>query len=181
MNRRLPFLDHASDLLLQLYPICLVLLFPHELIKRPLLIALHLPGHDHLRRACGLGHCVMAAPVPLRSFFSSATAGKRCPLHRRSFWASTREHHEKMALFFLPTENYLLLESRLFLLSPGGLVFFGVPGVDTWGYGGVYTGAASSILPRRARARASMWHAGPRIGDGYRKLSLTPTGVPNES
>ena len=67
------------------------------------------------------------------------------------------------------------------ILSPGGLVFFGVPGVDTWGYGGVYTGAASSILPRRARARASMWHAGPRIGDGYRKLSLTPTGVPNES
>ena len=30
------------------------------------------------------------------------------------------------------------------------------------------------------RARASMWHAGPRIGDGYRKLSLTPAGVPNE-
>ena len=24
-------------------------------------------------------------------------------------------------------------------------------------------------------------HADPRIGDGYRKLSLTPTGVPNES
>ena len=88
-----------------------------------------------------------------------------------------------MALFFLPTdrENNLLLEIGQFLLSPGGLIFFGVPGVDTWGYGGVYTGAASSILPRRARARAGMWHAGPRIGDGYRKLSLTPTGVPNES
>ena len=93
-----------------------------------------------------------------------------------------------MALFLRPTdeENRKLAPRELllggeFLLSPGGLVFFGVPGVDTWGYGGVYTGAASSILPRRARARASMWHAGPRIGDGYRKLSLTPTGVPNES
>ena len=86
-----------------------------------------------------------------------------------------------MALFLRPRGEKLALETREFLLSPGGLVFFGVPGVDTWGYGGVYTGAASSILPRRARARASMWHAGPRIGDGYRKLSLTPTGVPNES
>ena len=27
------------------------------------------------------------------------------------------------------------------------------------------------------RAPASMRHADPRIGDGYRKLSLTPTGV----
>ena len=110
MNGRLPFLDHASDLLLQLYPICLVLLFPHELIKRPLLIALHVPGHDHLRRACGLGHCVMAAPVPLRSFFSSAAAGKRSPLIAVTSFPSQARARPlgawlTLALFFLPRKN----------------------------------------------------------------------------
>ena len=53
-------------------------------------------------------------------------------------------------LFFSAVTNRRKLAPREFILSPGGLVFFGVPGVDTWGYGGVYTGAASSILPRRA-------------------------------
>ena len=168
MNRRLPFLDHASDLLLQLYPICLVLLFPHELIKRPLLIALHVPGHDHLRRACGLGHCVMAAPVPLRSFFSSATAGKRCPLHRRSFW----EHHEKMALFSADRRRFCCAR-RLDNFIPRGADFFA--------FFAAYVRPPSIPSCPDVRARASMWHAGPRIGDGYRKLSLTPTGVPNES
>ena len=148
MNRRLPFLDHASDLLLQLYPICLVLLFPHELIKRPLLIALHLPGHDHLRRACGLGHCVMAAPVPLRSFFSSATAGKRCPLHRRSFWASIT----KKWLFFFCRQTEKKMPQEV-VRGP----FDRRPGLSP---------TACAV---------------PRIGDGYRKLSLTFTGVPNES
>ena len=44
-----------------------------------------------------------------------------------------------------------------------------------------YGGAPSIPSCPDARAPASMWHAGPRIGDGYRKLSLTPAGVPNES
>ena len=61
---------------------------------------------------------------------------------------------------------------REFLLSPGGLLFL--------------LFLQATAVQRAAscpdeRARASMWHAGPRIGDGYRKLSLTPTGVPNES
>ena len=116
MNGRLPFLDHASDLLLQLYPICLVLLFPHELIKRPLLIALHVPGHDHLRRACGLGHCVMAAPVPLRSFFSSATS-----FTRRSAPLITVGPLSSLALFFLPRKNCPIEISFI----PRGEGFFG--------------------------------------------------------
>ena len=118
MNGRLPFLDHASDLLLQLYPICLVLLFPHELIKRPLLIALHVPGHDHLRRACGLGHCVMAAPVPLRSFFSSATSFTRrsAPLITVARKPGTREPRCERKGFRSPAARRPPLPLKIFCL-----------------------------------------------------------------
>ena len=158
MNGRLPFLDHASDLLLQLYPICLVLLFPHELIKRPLLIALHVPGHDHLRRACGLGHCVMAAPVPLRSFFSSAAAGKRSPLHHRNLlsFSGTRQAFWSVA----QSGSFFSADRQTEKKVPQEVVrgpFDRRPGLSP---------TACAV---------------PRIGDGYRKLSLTPTGVPNES
>ena len=78
----------------------------------------------------------------------------------------------------------------------GGERFF--PRVDGMAVSSALGGSPQSVVPRTHRLKERFFFfsgrlfiprerviffrlAGPRIGDGYTKLSLTPAGVPNES
>ena len=128
------------------------------------------------RRPSGHCHARPSARVSSTGLETQGPEASLLLLQRNLVYAPLRSAHHRgpsqLAGSFFKAVTKKTCRRREFLLSPGGCFFAFFAG---------YGGAASSILPRRARARASMWHAGPRIGDGYRKLSLTPTSVPNES
>jgi len=138
------------------------------------IICLHTVCVRPARRPSGHCHARPSARVSSTGLETQGPEASLLLLQRNLVYAPLRSAHRgplsSLALFFLPKGEKLVLRDLFY--PPGGGLF--------WIFLQATAVGRAASCPD-ARAPASMWHAGPRIGDGYRKLSLTPAGVPNES